>query len=288
LVKAFFINLDGEKGRRRFIEAQLSEAGIPGERIEAVDGSKPLPADLAPYFSPTHLMDAGALGCYASHITTWRQLMLHDMPYALVLEDDAIIDLGLSDILQEALEALPKGWDMVHLGTRPDRTVSPIAALTGRKLVQYSRVPPGTVAYLLSWAGAQKMLLAEPRVWPIDTDTRRPWVFGLDVYGLDAPPVQHNWTIPSTIRARGPKRWTPRRGLNAVFVNPIRNREGFLFNWRRLGPSRWCRCLIGNATLKARAMLKQKHPGGAAPRTLRHQVVKSVIALEQSIDRIRG
>jgi glycosyl transferase family 25 len=287
VVRIFYINLDPERARRRFIEAQLSEAGMTGERIQAVDGSQPLPTDLAPYFSPKHLMDSGALGCYASHIKAWRQLIFHGLPYALVLEDDAIIDLSLADILNEVLEALPKGWDMVHLGTRPDRAVCPIAELTGRKLVQYSRVPPGTVAYLLSWAGAQKMLLAEPRVWPIDTDTRRPWVFGLNVYGLDAAPIRHNWTMPSTIRARGPKRWTPRRGLNAVCVNPIRNREGFLFNWRRLGPLRWCRCLIGNATLKARAMLRQKRHGGA-PRDRRRQVDKSVITLEQSIDRIRG
>jgi glycosyl transferase, family 25 len=284
-VRAFYINLDPERERRRLIEAQLSEAGIPGERIQAVDGSQPLPTDLAPYFSPKHLMDPGALGCYASHIKAWRQLIFHGLPYALVLEDDAIIDLSLADILNEVLEALPKGWDMIHLGTRPDRAVCPIAELTAGKLVQYSRVPPGTVAYLLSWAGAQKMLLAEPRVWPIDTDTRRPWVFGLDVYGLDAAPIQHNWTMPSTIRARGPKRRTPRRGLNAVSVNPIRNTKGFLFNWRRLGPLRWCRCLIVNATLKARALLRQKQHGGA-PRNRRRQVEKSVITLEQ--DRIRG
>jgi glycosyl transferase family 25 len=286
-VRAFYINLDPERARRRFIEAQLSEAGIPGERIQAVDGSKPLPTDLVSYFSPKHLMDAGALGCYASHIKAWRQLLLHGLPYALVLEDDAIIDLSLADILHEVLEALPKGWDMVHLGTRPDRAVCPIAELTGRKLVVYSRVPPGAVGYLLSCAGAQKMLLAEPRVWPIDTDTRRPWAFGLDVYGVDRPPIKHNWVMPSTIRARGRKRWTPRRGLNAALGNPIRNTKGFLFNCRRLGPLRWCRCLIANATLKARAALRQKRYG-CAPQNRRLQVEKSVIDLEQSIDRIHG
>jgi glycosyl transferase, family 25 len=284
VVKAFYINLNQERVRRRIIEVQLSEAGIPGERIQAVDGSKPLPTDLAPYFSPEHLMDAGALGCYASHIKAWRQLILHGLPYALVLEDDAIIDLALADVLNEVLQALPKGWDMVHLGARPDRAVCPIAELTSRKLVKYSRVPPGTVGYLLSGAGAQKMLLEEPRVWPIDTDTRRPWVFGLHVFGVDAPPIKHNWAMPSTIRARGRKRWTPRRALNSAFANPIRNAEGFLFNLRRLGPWRWCRCLIVNATLKARAMLRQKRYG-SAPQKCRRQVERSVADLDHSIDR---
>jgi glycosyl transferase, family 25 len=257
-VKAFYLNLDLEAARRRFIEKQLAEIGIRGERIEAVDGSKPLPPELAPHFSDKHVMDAGALGCYASHIKAWTQMVMQNLPFAVVLEDDAILDRNLASILSEVMAALPRGWDIVHLATKPDRAVCTIAKLQGRKLVQYSRIPPGAVAYLLSWAGAQKLLLAEPRVWPIDTDTRRPWAFGLNVYGVTAPPIKHNWLLPSTIRARGRKRWSPRRGLRAAFGNPIRNSKGFLFNLRRLGPLQWCRCLILNTILKARASLRQR------------------------------
>jgi hypothetical protein len=91
---------------------------------------------------------------------------------------------------------------MVHLGTEPDRAVCEIAKVGNRRIVQFSRVPPGAVGYLISHAGAKKLLQAEPRVWPIDTDTRRPWVFGLAVYGVVSPPIRHNWSILSTIRAR--------------------------------------------------------------------------------------
>jgi glycosyl transferase family 25 len=266
-IRAFYLNLDQEMARRDSIEDQLACAGIPAERIDAVDGSKPLPPELSRYFDARHVMDAGALGCYASHIKAWRQITLKALPHALVLEDDAILPPGLSGLLADIIATLPKGWDMVHLGTEPDRAICEIAKVGHRKIVQFSRVPPGAVGYLISRAGAQKLLQAEPRVWPIDTDTRRPWVFELDVYGVVAPPIRHNWLMPSTIRARGRKRRTPRRGLRAAFRNPIRNREAFLFNWRRLGPVWWGRCLIVNSVLKLRNAI------ASAPGLMRRDVL---------------
>jgi len=259
---AFYLNLDQEVARRHSIERQLAAAGMRAERIHAVDGSKPLPAELSAYFNAEHLMDAGALGCYASHIKAWQKIIRKNLPYSLVLEDDAILAPGLPQLLNDILLALPSGWDMVHLGTEPDRAVCDVARVGSRRIVQFSRVPPGAVGYLLSRAGARKLLRPEPRLWPIDTDTRRPWLFGLAVYGVVAPPIKHNWSVPSTIRARGCKRWTPRRGLRAAFRNPIRNVQGFLFNWRRLGSARWSFCLCVNGALKVRAVLRRWVPSG--------------------------
>jgi glycosyl transferase, family 25 len=257
---AFYLNLDQEVARRHSIERQLSAAGMRAERIDAVDGRKPLPAELSAYFNAEHLMDAGALGCYASHIKAWQKIVRKNLPYSLVLEDDAILAPGLPQLLSDILLSLPSGWDMVQLGTEPDRAVCEVARVGSRRIVQFSRVPPGAVGYLLSRAGARKLLRPEPRLWPIDTDTRRPWLFGLAVYGVVAPPIKHNWSVPSTIRARGCKRWTPRRGLRAAFRNPIRNVQGFLFNWRRLGSARWSLCVCVNGALKVRAVLRRWVP----------------------------
>jgi glycosyl transferase, family 25 len=264
-ITAFYLNLDQEAARRRCIEEQLAEAGIPAERIEAVDGSRPLPPEVSLYFDAKHVMDAGALGCYASHIKAWEQITRKALPSGLVLEDDAILPAGLAGLLAEIVAALPTHWDMVHLGTEPDRAVCEIAKVGSRKIVQFSRVPPGAVGYLVSKAGAAKLLRAKPRRWPIDTDTRRPWVFGLNVYGVVAPPIGHNWLVPSTIRARGSKRRTPRRGLRAAFANPIRNLDALLFNWRRLGPLAWWRCLFVNSALKLRGVIGAKAADKGGP-----------------------
>jgi GR25 family glycosyltransferase involved in LPS biosynthesis len=121
-IRALYLNLDQEAFRRCSIEGQLADAGIAAERVAAVDGRKPLPRELSLYFDARHLMDPGALGCYASHIKAWEQVIRKALPYALVLEDDAILPPGLGRALTHIVAALPKGWDMVHLGSRSDIT----------------------------------------------------------------------------------------------------------------------------------------------------------------------
>src|SRR5262249_721607 len=154
--------------RRQSLEAQLLTISLKAQRIAAVDGSKPLPSALSAYFSPQHVMDAGALGCYATHIKAWQEILRQDLPYALVVEDDAILAADLPQALAGLVTALPKGWDMVHLGAEPDRASCDLVQLGSRRIVQFSRVPPGTFGYLLSRVGARKLLAAGPRVWPID------------------------------------------------------------------------------------------------------------------------
>jgi glycosyl transferase, family 25 len=268
-IQVFYINLDQDVARLNFVQEQLRKVGFAARRISAVDGSKPLPSELARYFCSKHVMSAGALGCYASHIKAWQEITLQRLPHALVLEDDAILDPELGRILVDLLAALPRGWDLVHLCAEPDRAVRPVAKLTGdRTVVQYSRPPFGAAGYLISAAGAQKMLLAEePRVWPIDTDTRRPWRFCLNVFGVTTAPIRQNRKMPSTIQRRGRKPRTRRRGLHAMYGNPIRSLESLVFNYRKLGPYWWWRCLIVNGLRKFAALLR---PVRQRVVTLRH------------------
>jgi hypothetical protein len=179
----------------------------------------------------------------------------------MVLEDDAAFDDDAVTAIEEALAALPAGWDMVHLSRRPDRAVRPLAVLPcGRTLVRYSRVPSGTAGYLVSGSGAAKML--NPliaRVWPVDTDTRRPWVFGVDAYGLVAPPLHQN-RIASTITAMGGKRryraGLPLPNRYCWTGQTLRSVHSAVFNSRKLGLGWWLRCLVINCALKMRAALR--------------------------------
>ncbi len=122
----------------------------------------------------------GAIGCYASHLRAYKQIIAERAGATLVLEDDADLDDDLVEVIRQTLAMLPAGWDMVHLGQSPRYAVKPLAALpNGRRLVRYSRIPSGTVGYLISLAGARKMLdPAVQRFWAIDLDTRRSWLFG--------------------------------------------------------------------------------------------------------------
>ena len=79
--------------------------------INAVDGSSDVVDDREPFMSP------GQAGCFLSHVYFWKQIAARPEPFALVLEDDAMIRLPdmLPDLL-DRIDSLPERWDVLYLG----------------------------------------------------------------------------------------------------------------------------------------------------------------------------
>ena len=49
------------------------------------------------------LDSAGGVGCYLSHTTVWKKFLERSEPYAIILEDDAVIESGFTKSLQLAM-----------------------------------------------------------------------------------------------------------------------------------------------------------------------------------------
>jgi len=251
------INLDRSIGRLTFMRRQIERLGLSFERVPAIDGLN-VPTDLARYFShiarsTTPIIDDAAVGCYASHLKAYQRIVALNAPYALILEDDALLPDDITDIVCDTLYALPQGWDLVQLATPHRHAIKPLSTLPcGGTLIRYSRVPHGAVGYLIRRSGAEKLLSpAIRRQWAIDTDTRRPWLFGLDVYGVTPNPIRHG-SFPTTM---GRVRKSARRGLprptRLTWTNqPLRTLRGFAFNLRKLGVTWWARCFLVNCAAK--------------------------------------
>lgn len=239
MVPTFYINLDRDTKRRAYIEWALDQPDVKPLRIAAIE----LPLMLRDTMFDERL-SSGEIGCYASHSKAWDTLLLSWEPYALVIEDDADVPNRLAEIVAHTLAELPQGWDVVHLYGEPTRAVRPLRSiLGGMEIVRYSRVPAGAVAYLISRSGAAKLSRQEKRRWPVDTDLRRPWHFGLDSYGIVPAPFGHAHQFASSILLRG-ERSRLRRGIS--FSSPIRNLAGLAWNLRKLGPLWWTRCFSTN------------------------------------------
>lgn len=255
-IPAVFINLDRNADRRAFVERELSRANLKAERWPAVDGRQ-IPDWAAPYFPPSHLTP-GEVGCYASHLSIMRRIVAEGLDYCLVLEDDVAVDPDAALIVEETLSKLPEGWDLVHMACNARshpyafRPLSPLS--NKRQLVRYSRVPTSTAALLFSQSGARKFLRLRPRCVPIDHDTRRPWLWDLDVYGVEKGPFRPG-TIGSVINAmggpavRGHSRL--RRGIYGGVMRTHRTLRSAIFNIRKLGFNWWLWCLAQNAFHKA-------------------------------------
>jgi len=101
-----------------------------------------------------------------------------------VLEDDAILDGDFERKAREAIRAAPAGWDCIHLSTNFKRSPFPVADLgSNHCLVRYMRLPVNSVAYVISLAGAQKLMAPRYRVRPFDVEFRLAWESGLEMLG---------------------------------------------------------------------------------------------------------
>ena len=94
----------------------------------------------------------------------------------MVLEDDVRLTPQFADVVN-AIAALQEPWDMVKLlGRDREKVRSQRPLVPGTALVDYSRVPSMTAGYVVSRAGAAKLLAhRQPFGRPIDVDLRFWW-----------------------------------------------------------------------------------------------------------------
>jgi glycosyl transferase, family 25 len=182
-IDTFVINLRQSTDRLAFMRSQL---GGGFERVEAIQGDD-VPAFLSGQFGAG--LTAGEIGCYASHLLVASIILARELPYAVVLEDDAQIDLDAWDEVREAARHLAD-WDVIGLSGAKQDPHRRITLLEKRYLVRYSRFPKVTAAYVLSRSGSQKLLQPRLRSRPVDVDIRYGWEMGLKGYGIYPPPAR--------------------------------------------------------------------------------------------------
>jgi glycosyl transferase, family 25 len=186
-MKLFCINLDQSPKRLAYMQAQAALLGLDLIRIPAVDGAR-VPNWLANQFKDTSLLP-GEIGCYSSHLTAAKTVVERSLPYAVVSEDDVPLAPDFARVVKAAIDAATPGWDFIHLTEYNLRTLVEVANLNaGYLLVQYTRFPKNSGAYVISNAGARKWLRPIARNRPCDVAVRYAWQFDFNVIGV-YPPV---------------------------------------------------------------------------------------------------
>lgn len=108
----------------------------------------------------------GEVGCTLSHLACWQDAATHAEPYALILEDDAVLEQRfLNDLLHGLDQLSERAFDLLYLGRyplEPDR-----ADLAGFVAPGYSHC---TYGYLLTARGVRLLLGAglEHAIIPVD------------------------------------------------------------------------------------------------------------------------
>lgn len=113
--------MDKSKNRNDAIRSQLIHMRIPFTRIKAIDGSglsieeKKKTCSVA---ASTFCTD-GIIGCHLSHQKAWKTFLKDGAEYALILEDDCILQKNFKNKLNLLLKEINrknKNWDFLYLG----------------------------------------------------------------------------------------------------------------------------------------------------------------------------
>jgi glycosyl transferase family 25 len=220
-VDIFVINLAQASDRLAFMRSQLGDGF---ERVEGVHGAD-VPDFLKGQFGPE--LTPGEIGCYASHLVVASTILQRGLPYAVVLEDDALLDADALDVARDAARSLTD-WDVIGLSGAKQKPHRCIKALGARNLVRYSRFPKVTAAYVISRSGCQKLLAPHLRSRPVDVDIRYGWEMGLIGYGVYPPPARQVGGLGSSIPRGGPQRFYWRKAPLGYAIGRTRELIRFL------------------------------------------------------------
>ena len=194
----YVINMADNSARMAKVTAAMSDASVPFQRFEAVDGralseiQKRLVYDAAANKTQFRKpLLPGELGCYLSHIGLWQKVQNGSSGGAIILEDDFLPDPDFASVIA-ALSTDKTGWDMVKLYARraDSKVVHTQNLCPGFQLVIPYQIPNTTLGYAISKQGAQRLLAQYiPFARPIDEDLKRFWEHGLDIRLVVPPPL---------------------------------------------------------------------------------------------------
>jgi len=179
----YLVNLKRRPDRLKRMQACFEELGIDYKLIEAVDGKMLTKSYLealdikqcANYKDPYSGRDMtfGEIGCFMSHYKIWEDVVQNSHQKVVVFEDDIRFEMfftiALSNLMIDLNNSGIKNWDLIYLGRkRLRKDLEPdVKGTEGLVWPSYSY---WTLSYMLSNAGAQKLLNQRPlnRLVPVD------------------------------------------------------------------------------------------------------------------------
>jgi len=203
--KIFIINLDSSTARWDACKRQFGNAKI--ERISAIEGAMLSENELTKHFDYElnklqyhKTLTSGEIGCYHSHQLVWKRIVDEQLDFAIVLEDDFVLNEGMDELLT-SLAHISVPWDYIKLSESPEKRKEIASfAVNQFRMVSYNKIPAGTVAQAVSLNGAYKLLRASESFGrPVDIDLQYWWENQIKVFGFKPYAFKSNQTFKSDI-----------------------------------------------------------------------------------------
>ena len=185
---AFILHLERAVDRRANAEALAACCGMVSEIWPAVDGGAMNEAECAGWlaealFRPRypHALKPGELGCFLSHRAMWTEIVARDLPWALIIEDDAELDAGRFAEARSLAADHVGTYGYIQLQDRPPKQTAPTIDQRGDCVLTHPKVTPlRTTAQMVSRAAATHLLARSETIdRPVDTFVQSHWHTGL-------------------------------------------------------------------------------------------------------------
>lgn len=160
-MKTFIISMDTPNGQTRLakLTQQCMAEGLDDiERIVGVGGENVPPEDISEMCQT--FCSPGMIGCGISHIKCWRTVVEQNLPYALILEDDAYLLPNFRRKMMAVLLDMPEDYHMLLLGCFLCEKSMP----TNKEQIRSVKNFAGTHAYIVSQKGARFLVENIPKV----------------------------------------------------------------------------------------------------------------------------
>ncbi|MCK8780201.1 glycosyltransferase family 25 protein [Rhizobium sp. NTR19] len=190
------VNLARSTERRAKMIETLQPFSLPYTFFDAVEGRDGHP--LFDRFDPKlaeirrgFILNAGELGCFASHYLLWERCVREKRPL-LIFEDDVSVSDTFPQAYQLVAEKIER-YGLLRLSGHKKRSFHVCETTQeGMDIIRFKIGPHGTSCYAVApWAAAK--LIAKADVWfePVDVHLDRFWTHGVGSFGLRPMPVTH-------------------------------------------------------------------------------------------------
>lgn len=218
----FVINLKRSPTRRQDMSSRLDPLGVPYSFFDGVDGYTLDLGNLPDYDGKKRRryfgrdLSPGEIGCLLSHRAVYQHMVDHDIPVAIVLEDDVFLAPAFPALIRDIM-SMDVAWDMVRFLEskkvyKRSRILADLSA--GFKLGRPVTASGGAYGYMLTQKAAKAYLgQMKTNYVPVDTVHSYIWKTGVETLNVIPSPVVPDREISSTI---GEARFDKTLGLSAV------------------------------------------------------------------------
>ncbi|MBE0376465.1 glycosyltransferase family 25 protein [Pseudoalteromonas prydzensis] len=204
-IPLYIINMQGCEDRWHTTQTRLNSIGMEAKRFSATVGKQLSETELQTWYCPSKNkkyyhrdLTKGEIGCYVSHMRIWQKMVDENIAVCVILEDDLFIQPHLKNVIEATLEL--QHWDLIKLSDNRDFPFIDTATLQdGLTLGNYKKAPNGTQGYIISLAGAKKLLTRKPFYRPVDVDMQFHGEVGLQMVGIKPYPLAEDRNFESEI-----------------------------------------------------------------------------------------